>query len=52
MKKKELPIIFVLDMDECIIGKSRYILEYEYLINNYILNNFSSLLKRTSVNAT
>lgn len=39
MKKKELPIIFVLDMDECIIGKSRYILEYEYLINNYILNN-------------
>lgn len=39
MKNKELPIIFILDMDECIIGKSKYIVNYEILINNYILNN-------------
>lgn len=39
MTKKELPIIFVLDMDECIIGKSGYISNYRILINYYILNN-------------
>jgi len=39
MKNKELPIIFVLDMDKCIIGNSEYILKYQNLINDYILNN-------------
>jgi hypothetical protein len=39
MKNKELPIIFILDMDECIIGKSRYIINYETIINDFILNN-------------
>jgi hypothetical protein len=39
MTKKELPIIFVLDMDQCIIGNSEYILNYRILINNYILEN-------------
>lgn len=39
MTKKELPIIFVLDMDRCIVGNGKYIYYYENLINNYILTN-------------
>lgn len=39
MTKKELPIIFVLDMDQCIIGNSEYILKYQNLINYFILKN-------------
>lgn len=39
MTKKELPIIFVLDMDQCIIGNSEYILNYQILINYFILEN-------------
>jgi hypothetical protein len=39
MTQKELPIIFVLDMDKCIIGNSEYITKYNKIINDYILNN-------------
>jgi hypothetical protein len=39
MTKKELPIIFVLDMDQCIIGNSEYIFKYQILINYFILKN-------------
>jgi hypothetical protein len=36
---KKLPIIFILDMDKCIIGNSKYILELYYILNEYILKN-------------
>jgi len=36
---KQFPIIFILDMDKCIIGKSNYLYSYNSLINLFIHKN-------------
>jgi len=39
MSKKDLPIIFILDMDKCIIGDSDYLYSYSLFINDFLVQN-------------
>lgn len=39
MSKKDLPIIFVLDMDKCIVGNTDYLSSYSHLVNDFIFLN-------------
>jgi len=39
MSKKDLPIIFILDMDKCIIGNTYYLSSYSYLVDNFMFLN-------------
>lgn len=39
MSKKDLPIIFVLDMDKCIVGNTDYLSLYSQLVDDFIFLN-------------